>query len=717
MSKRATSQTGNEFPNLPTALAPLRELAFNLWWSWDVEARALFAGVDAERWERLEHNPIALMRRVPARRWQQLADDAAFLRRVKRVHRRFLAYLKQRTWFAKKHGRALRGGVAYFSMEFGLHESLPIYAGGLGVLAGDHFKSASDLGLPLVGVGMFWRRGYVRQRIEADGTQGHAYDTLKPEQMPFIEVTTPAGQPLRLEVPVGDTTVQARAWRLDVGRVPIFFLDTYLPENAPKHRRLTEGLYIGDRDSRIRQELVLGVGGWKLMRALELPVRVCHLNEGHAVFCNLERIEEGLAEGQTLAEAKRAVSRTTVFTTHTPVPAGNEAFDPQLAQKYLSPYCARTGLEWEKLLAWSRVDPADGQESFGLTPLALRLANKRNGVSQLHGEVSRKMWNGVWPDREASKVPIGAITNGVHTDTWMHPEMATFLDAYLPEGWRLEQDRAATWRAIDRIPAEELWNLHVSLKQQLIAFVRERQQRRLDRLGASKRAMAEADLNLDENALTIGFARRFAPYKRATLIFSNLRRLTAMTKDKDRPVQFIFAGKAHPADTEGQALVAEVAKYAADARFGGRIVILEDYDMPIARHLVSGVDVWLNNPRRPHEASGTSGMKPALHGGLNLSILDGWWPEACAPGRNGWAIGKAVDHRGTKADDRADALSLYDTLEKKVIPLYYRRDRAGVPQAWITCMKHALRTIPVAFNSHRMVKEYLSKYYAPMLKK
>ena len=704
--------------NLPASLMPLVEVAYNLWWTWDAEAQRLFADLDSARWEVSGRNPVALLRKLPPRRLERLATDRDVLRRVRRVATRLRAYLSERTWYRQQHGTTRRPQVAYFSMEYALHESLPIFAGGLGVLAGDHFKSASDLGLPLVGVGILWNRGYVRQTLDRAGNQVASYHRLKPEYLPLIEVREPAThRPLRIEVPMGSDTVLARAWWVDVGRVPVYLLDTNLPQNQPRHRRLTDRLYIGTRDERIRQELLLGIGGWRLLQTLNLPITVCHLNEGHAVFCAVERVAQALPQmGGDVEAARRRVAATTVFTTHTPVPEGNEAFAPKLAQRYFEHYCARTGLPWETLLAWARVDAADADEDFGMTPLALRLADRRNGVAKLHGEVSRGMWQAVWPKRTRARVPIGSVTNGVHLRTWMHPRMAELLDEYLAANWSSRQDQARVWQAVDKIPPARLWELHCELKAELLAFVDEHLRKRCERLSLKPPRKTVARPGLEPDVLTLGFARRFATYKRAALIFSDVKRLQRLVNRPHRPVQLVFAGKAHPADTEGQELVAQVARHGASRRFQGRVVFLEDYSMDVARFMVAGVDVWLNNPRRPREASGTSGMKPALHGGLNLSILDGWWPEACEDGRNGWAIGKGQDNTGTRADDLRDARALYQRLERDVVPLYYKRDRQDLPAEWIRCMKHALTTIPHMFNSHRMVKEYLKGYYLPALR-
>ncbi|MFH1419482.1 MAG: alpha-glucan family phosphorylase [Planctomycetota bacterium] len=703
---------------LPPGLRPLAELAFNLWWCWDAEACELFRSIDPGLWTATGHNPVMLLERLGGRRLRSLAADRDVVATARSAVSRMRTYLRARTWYKDHYGGKLKGQLAYFSMEFGLHESLPIFAGGLGVLAGDHFKSASDLGLPLVGVSIFWRRGYTRQRIDAKGKQVDVYDRLSPGDLPLTEARNRAGRAVRVKVPIGCATVVARAWRLAVGRTNILLLDTNLPENAPRDRKLTDRLYSGDRDTRIRQELVLGIGGWKLLRAMGLPVVACHLNEGHAAFCLLERLAETMHEGRCdLAEAKRCVSATTVFTAHTPIPEGNETFAPRLVDRYAATYAKRLGVSVGELLALGRVDPDDAHEDFGMTPLALRLSNHRNGVSKLHGEVSRKMWHGLWPNRRVERVPIGSITNGIHLRTWLHPRMGELLDRYLPEGWERAQDKTRVWAAAGRIPNAELWSIHLALKEELLDFVRARLRHQLRRHGAGERKINAAGARLSPRALTIGFARRFATYKRASLIFSDVGRFARIVNHAKRPVQIIFAGKAHPADTGGKAIVTAVARHAMSPRFKGRVVYLEDYDMDIARRLVAGVDVWLNTPERPREASGTSGMKPTLHGGLNLSILDGWWPEACIDGKNGWSIGAGKDHDGTKAADRRDALALYRRLERDVIPAYYTRDRKDRPTAWIRMMKRSLATIPAAFSSHRMVKEYMRRYYQPAMKR
>jgi starch phosphorylase len=602
-------------------------------------------------------------------------------------------------------------------MEYGLHESLPIYAGGLGVLAGDHLKAASDLGLPLVGVGVLWRDGYVRQHIDRRGRQRDWFVNLKAPNLPLREVTNASKRPLRIRIPlIRGRTIIARAWRLDVGRVPLYLLDTNVPENAPHQRKLSYRLYCNGREDRLCQEILLGIGARRLLTALTIPVAAYHLNEGHAAFASLDRVVELVTKKRLpVREAVKTVAAASVFTTHTPVPAGNETFNPALVEQYFDRARRQLAMTPDAFLGLGRVHASDDREPYGLTPLALHLSKYRNGVSALHGAVARAMWHEVWPGRSKDKTPIGSITNGIHVWTWLHPEMGRLLDAYLPRGWEDRLDQPRTWAAAKEIPGAALWALHCRLKTELIRFVRDRLRAQYRRLRMPARQIAQIDRILDPDALTIGFARRFAPYKRATLVFSDPKRLARILNNPKRPVQILFAGKAHPGDPSGGELIRRIEGFARSRQFRRRIVLIEDYTMEVARYLVSGVDVWLNNPQRPQEASGTSGMKPTLHGGLNLSILDGWWPEAYDR-RNGWAIGTGKDHRGTRADDKRDVTALYRLLEREVVPLFYDRTKAGLPRKWITRMKHSLATVPPAFNARRMVKQYLTRYYLPAMR-
>ncbi len=702
-----------------TAKSPfdqLSEIANNAWWTWQPHVAPLFRTLNPKAFDASNQNPIVALRNCTAANRRKLLSNADFVNSAQRAHRKYRKYMRAKTWYQESHKQRSRQQVAYFCMEYALHESLPLYAGGLGVLAGDHLKSASDLGLPLVAVGIYWKRGYGRQLINCNGQQVTRPQSIKPEDTPFTEVRISARRPWRLRLPMGKDRVTIRAWCVNVGRVPLYLLDTDLPANKPSHRKLTHSLYSGDRDTRIRQEILLGIGGWQLLRAMKIPVGTCHLNEGHAAFLSLERIAERMKNNdESFATAHRHVRNASVFTTHTPVPAGNEEFDPALVDQYFAAYQRKLGLTHEQFHNLARVKPDNANERFGMTPLALRTSRYANGVAKLHGQIARKMWSGMFPKKKFATVPIGHVTNGIHLKTWLHPAMEELLGECLGANWSADQDRKTLWKKASRIPDERLWLLHGQFRSELIDFCRMRIQKQMRRDPVRGIKLSDTNSILDPNALTIGFARRFATYKRATLIFTDPIRLAKILNSKRMPVQLIFAGKAHPADTEGQALVAEVVRFSRMPRFRNRIVFLEDYDMNVARHMVAGVDVWLNNPQRPREASGTSGMKPAIHGGLNFSILDGWWPEGFN-GKNGWQIGSGKDHRDTEIDNRRDAKSLYKTMEKEIVPLYFKRSKDGLPSDWIAQMKNAIQSIPPNFNSHRQVKEYWKRYYLPALR-
>lgn len=687
----------------------LDEIARNVWWSWNPDAMALFKYANASELKASGNNPIVTLRKLTAARRRQLQADHEFTAEVSQVHRRLREYLDGQTWYDRKYGRKTSGKLAYFCMEYALHESLPLYAGGLGVLAGDHLKSASDLGLPLVAVGIYWRHGYTRQSIDKRGYQQDRFPLLPVGDTPACEVTGPTGKPIRVRMSMGDRTIVAGAYRLDVGRVPLFLLNTDLSANAQADRQLVDVLYSGDRDMRIRQEILLGIGGLRLLEAMGVPVAAYHLNEGHAAFLSLERIAERIGAGKSFSQAVKQVANTNVFTTHTPVPAGNEEFDPALVDNYLGHYADTMKVSNAAFHDLARVKAGDADEQFGMTPLALRSSRYCNGVAALHGAVAREMWKPLYPKLPVKRVPIGYVTNGIHLRTWLHPELAGLFDEFLGKDWETRQDEPAVWKKVARIPDKVLWNLHIRLKGELADLCNGSTSHDQGNSGYSIRRY-----EFNQNALTIGFARRFASYKRATLVFTHLSRMARIINNSRRPVQIIFAGKAHPADMPGNDLIQQVVKYSRDARFCGRIWFIEDYEMGIARRLTAGVDVWLNNPQRPREASGTSGMKPALHGGLNLSILDGWWPEAFN-GKNGWAIGQGENHDGSRIADRRDAALLYNLLEREVVPMYYDRDAEGLPRRWIACMKNAITTIPVQFNTHRQVKEYLVNYYLPAM--
>lgn len=712
-----TIRTFTVLPHLPDRLRPLRDLAYNLWWCWHHDAIALFRRIDPDLFEAVENSPVKLLGMVPQSRYEQLLTDDGFLAHMDRVHDALESYISAESWFQEAFPETTEPEkpkplVAYFSMEFGIHESIPIYSGGLGVLAGDHLKSASDLGVPLVGVTLMFRQGYFRQYLNPEGWQQERYPENDFFNLPLIPETQADGAPLLVGVSFPNREVHVRIWRIQVGRVPLYLLDANIPQNSPDDRNITAQLYGGDQDMRIRQEMILGIGGFRALRALGKEPTVCHMNEGHSAFCSLERIRVLMDEQKIdFTTAAEAVKAGTCFTTHTPVPAGNDSFPPSLIEYYLGSYMSALRVDRHEFLALGRQNPRDENEQFGMTVLAIKLANTSNGVSQLHGKVSRHMWHKIWPGLPEPEIPIAAITNGVHTQSWLAPEMAQLYDRYLGR-WEERPADHGIWKRVDRIPDEELWRTHERRRERLVAFARKRLKTQLKRRGVTPAEVALADEVLDPEALTIGFARRFATYKRATLIFKDLERLNALLNDKSRPVQLIFAGKAHPRDTGGKDLIAQIQQFARRPEFRRRIVFIEDYDMNIARTFVQGVDVWLNNPRRPLEASGTSGMKICGNGGLNLSILDGWWVEGYQ-GDNGFAIGAGEEYTDTEYQDLVESRALYDMLEKEIVPVFYTRGNDGLPRGWLKYMKRSIGTLTPVFNTNRMVEEYVRKCYMP----
>jgi starch phosphorylase len=656
-----------------------------------------------------------MLQLVRPERLQALTGDADFLAHYDRVVATFDAELHDgHLWFCELHPDLARP-MAYFSAEFGLHGSLPIYSGGLGVLSGDHCKEVSDLGLPFVGVGFIYPQGYFRQRIPADGWQEAVYDTLNFDQVPIHPLFDAHGNRLTLQVALRGTPVHVQVWQLRIGRVNAYLMDANVPQNAPWDRDLTARLYGGDQETRIRQEMVLGLGGVRLLRALGVQPSAWHMNEGHSAFLVLERMRELVQGGHTFDQAAEEVRDTTVFTTHTPVPAGHDAFPFHLMDEYFGRFWQEMGISREQFLGLGEY-----QGRFNMTVLALRLAGRTNGVSQLHGEVSRRMWQPVWPDRPVEEVPIAAITNGAHVPSWISTTLKELFAEYLDQDWEKRHDDPDLWAGLDGIPDDVLWAAHQHLKGKLLAFVDDRTRLRW-RAGemAASQVLASGTL-FDPEALTIGFARRFATYKRATLIFRDVQRLKRILHAERRPVQLVFAGKAHPADGGGKQFIQQVYQFAQDPEFGGRIAFLEDYDLHMARFLVQGVDVWLNNPRRPNEASGTSGMKAAMNGVPNLSVLDGWWPESYHPAdgeraANGWAFGE-VQYDNWDTQDEIDSQTLYRLLEEEVVPLYYDRDSAGTPRGWVRMMKEAMCTSIAAFSMRRMIKEYVEQMYLPAMR-
>lgn len=692
----------------------LWSLARNLWWSWDPDSNSIFLDLEPSRWKYLNHNPIALLAEMRVAAIERRADEMLLHSRINYAYRRQREYLNaDRTWGATHAGILRPSPVAYFSAEFGLHESLPIYSGGLGVLAGDHIKGASDLGLPLVGVGLFYGEGYFRQRLDADGWQKEEYISIDVHQAPMEPAIGPRGGPVTIQIETRAGCIHAKVWRVKVGRCDLLLLDSNVEENEPEDRELTSRLYGGDARLRIRQEMLLGVGGFRALKAMGISPAVLHLNEGHSAFVVLEAIWHRMREqGETFAQALPRVAREVIFTTHTPVPAGHDRFSIDLIEEHLGPLRDSLTLSLGELMALGRENLQNVEEEFCMTVLGLKVSRHANAVSALHGQVSRAMWTGLYPGKLEDDVPIGHITNGVHVPTWLAPQMSRLYDRHLGPDWQENSGQAHTWEGIENVDDGELWETHLSLKSQMFHFIRDRAMEQADRRGESAAEVLRLGRMFSSDVLTIGFARRFATYKRANLLLDDIERLAFMVNDPKRPVQFVFAGKAHPRDEPGKRMLQQIAELMRSKSFADRFVFVEDYDINVGRHLVQGVDVWLNNPRKPLEASGTSGQKVVLNGGLNLSILDGWWAEAY-DGLNGFAIGGGLTHSNTAIQDGHDSTDLYRVLHKEVIPLYYHRDLDGLPREWIRRMKRTIRTLGWRFNANRMVMDYALKCYIP----
>jgi len=701
--------------SLPRRLERLKELASNMWWSWYPDSPEIFKRIDNMLWIETYHNPVKFLRQVKRKTLNAAVHNRKVLDLYDRTLAAFDAYLARTdTWYARTHPDQSDHSIAYFSTEFGLHESFPTYAGGLGILSGDHAKEASDLGLPFVGVGFLYNQGYFSQHITEDGWQEAGYRRYSFEDVPVIPFTNAEGGPLLVSVDLPGRTLHARVWRIQVGRIPLILLDSDVEQNATADRDLTARVYGGDLDTRISQEIVLGIGGVRALRALNIAPKVWHMNEGHSAFLALERMREQIATGLSFDEAEAQVRATNAFTTHTPVPAGNEEFPDWLIDRYFNQYWGQLGLDRERFIDLARHAQSWGQ-TFSMSMLAIRMSHARNGVSELHGRVSRTMWQFMFPDVPVEQVPIRAITNGVHTGTWLARRMKVLYDRYLGPNWMEDLDDPGAWQAIYAAPDEELWNSRRHLKRKLVAFARERAR---DQWLTTRRhpvQIVAGGTLLDPYMLTIGFARRFATYKRGALILRDPERLMRLVNAVQQPVQIIFAGKAHPMDEPGKLIIQQVYRTLKKAEFGGRIVFLEDYDINLARYLVQGVDVWMNNPRRPLEASGTSGMKAALNGGLNFSVLDGWWQEGYN-GENGWAIGDESEFSNPDEQDARDAESLYDTLENKIVPLFYENGTTEPPTGWLKMVKSSIASLAPAFSTRRMVKQYVEEMYlAPQL--
>jgi starch phosphorylase len=699
---------------LPTPLAALADLAHNLRWAWNYDALDLFQRLDPDLWERTNHNPIAVLNDIAEEKLQAVAGDAEYVAAVERAAADLEAYLHDESWFDRTGVAKDRPQVAYFSMEFGLHESLPIYSGGLGVLAGDHLKSASDLGVPLIAVGLLYQEGYFQQQLDHSGWQQDLDENNVPDHLPIALVNGADGAPVKVRVQLLDRETAIQCWQVRVGRVQLYLLDTNLPENHEEDQRITSRLYGGEIGVRIRQEIVLGIGGYRLLEALGITPPVYHMNEGHAAFLTLEHIRRTMErQSISFAEARELVRPGLVFTTHTPVAAGHDYFSPHLMEQHLSAYVQQLGMPMHELIGLGRHNPDDYREYFCMTILALRMAARSNGVSRLHGEVSRNQWRDLWPGVAEPEIPIGHITNGVHLPSFISREMADFYERQLGLRPGTAPSDPAAWRAILQASDSELWAIRTRLRARLLDFIRERSKQQAERLGQPDIAD-----EFDPNALTIGFARRFATYKRATLLLRDMPRLEQIVNDAKRPVQFVFAGKAHPRDDGGKLLIQRLSTLSHDAPFDRRVVFLEGYDIGVARLLVQGVDVWLNTPQRPYEASGTSGMKAAGNGVLMCSTLDGWWVEAWdeaqAKGEEiGWSIGQGETFDNAEHQAHIDAQALYALLEREIVPAFYERGLDGVPYGWTARMKRSIASISPYFNTERMVREYTERFYIP----
>ena len=701
------------FPQIPKPIGRLHELAYNLWWSWTPDAQALFSNLNLPLWDRLAHNPVKFLREVSQESLNQAATDPNYVALYDQVMAAFDAYMKPAsTWFADTYPDLKNTTIAYFSAEFGLHEALPIYSGGLGVLSGDHCKAASDLGLPFIGIGFLYSGGYFTQRITGDGRQEATYNKIKFDEVPTQAAHNSQNEEVVVKVDLPGRAVYAKIWQIQVGRIPLFLMDTDIALNDAQDRELTARLYGGDNETRISQEIILGIGGVRAVRALGYSPAVWHMNEGHAAFLGLERIRELVQnQGLTFQQALEVTRASSVFTTHTPVPAGHDAFGFDMMDKYFGRYWGQLGVNREAFLQFARQDQPWGA-TFSMTVLAFRCSGLANGVSKLHGDVSRSMWNWLWPGTPTAEVPIDSITNGVHTETWLSPALRLLFDRYLGSDWRQRIDDPALWQGVYNIPDEELWQALQKGKERLFHFMEQRAKNRAYRMGEGPARLKQISTFFSPDTLVIGFARRFATYKRATMIFRDVERIKRLVTNHDRPVMILFSGKAHPADEPGKEFIRQICQMAQHPDFEQKVMFIEDYDMNIARCMVQGVDVWLNNPRRPREARGTSGEKAALNGCPNLSVLDGWWAEGYN-GKNGWAIGEERLYKDEATQDEADALSLYTTLEDEVVPAYYQRGDDGIPHFWLDIVRASISSAAWLFSMTRMIKDYTNKMYVP----
>ena len=702
-------------PQLPERVKKLPEIANNLWWSWNTEFLKLFLDIDVDLWDRIGKNPVKFLKLVSQEKIEKMAEDPNFLKKYDKVVENYENYMNSTdTWFNKTYPKNKDDLIAYFSAEYGLDEILPIYSGGLGILSGDHLKSASDLGLPFVAVGLLYKNGYFHQKINIRGEQCSEYHNIDLYNLPIIPVKDKGDNDFIVEVDMGDRKIYLKVWQISVGRIKLYLLDADIDKNPEDLKDTTLRLYGGDKEMRIRQEIVLGMGGVKALKALGYTPTVYHMNEGHSSFLTLELIKNIMKEKQISFEiAKEYATVQTVFTTHTPVPAGNDIFTVALVEKYFSRLWPELGLSREEFLSLGMKESEGMEQGFNMGILALKISGKKNGVSKLHGEVSRELFSDVWPNIADDESPITYVTNGIHTCSWLAPRLKGLFNDYLPPYWQDKIHIQSTWDKIDDIPDERLWEAHVARKERLIKLIRSNITERFLNNGVGYDQISEVLNGLNPNALTIGFARRFATYKRATLIFKDIARLTQILCDENRPVQLVFAGKAHPADKEGQELIKTIHEVSLMPQFKGKIFLLENYNIAIARYLVSGVDVWLNNPRRPMEASGTSGEKASVNGVLNFSILDGWWAEGY-DGSNGWSIGTNAEYTNEEEQDKTDSNSIYHTLENKIIPVYYNKDRNGISKDWIRLMKNSIKSTAGKYSTSRMVVDYVNELYMPL---
>ena len=703
-------------PQLPKRIGKLSEIANNLWWSWNTEFLRLFKIIDRDLWETCEKNPVKFLKRVSQDRLEAVVENTDFLREYDRLAKEFDDYVTSKnTWFSNKYPENKKDLIAYFSAEYGLDQTIPIYSGGLGILSGDHLKSASDLGIPLVAVGLLYKNGYFHQKINGNGEQETEYNNIELSNLPINPVKDENGEELKIYVKFEKRKVYLKVWQINVGRIKLYLLDSDIDENTPEDREVTLRLYGGDQEMRIKQEIILGMGGTNLLtRALGLNPTVYHMNEGHSAFLILELIKNIIKEKKVSFEvAKDIASSKTVFTTHTPVPAGNDIFPIGLVEKYFKEFWPRLGLDREEFLKLGMKPCTELEPGFNMGIFALKVAGKKNGVSKLHGAVSRELFGDVWPEIAANESPITYVTNGIHTCSWLAPSLKELYNKYLIPYWQDNIYKDEVWENINNIPNQELWGIHQKRKQKLFDIVKENTTNRLRKSGYSYEEINEITSKLNPNALTIGFARRFATYKRATLIFKDLERITQILNNADRPVQLIFAGKAHPADKEGQDLIKRIHEISMMPQFKGKIFLLENYNIAMSRYLVSGVDVWLNNPRRPMEASGTSGQKASVNGVINFSVLDGWWAEGYNQ-ENGWTIGTNADFTSYEEQDIADSQSMYRTLEEKIIPTYYEKDENGISEKWMKIMKNSITSTGGKYSTSRMLVDYTNKLYIPL---